>query len=443
VLAIALLAARLFGYEVGALCAVLSAFSLLLILLGASFMSHTTAIMFAAAAAAIHVHPKAQRLRWAQLAVGFFASLALITRPQDAFIILGPAALTAVFRGILKVTRNALSVAWIAAGAAGPLLFLLLWNLTLYGRVFASGYNLGASSPDSLNPIIADTFGLSNSFPLRTAVRQFIWTFARFNRVLFGWPCSLFFIPFAVAIRPRRPVLGLLVIFLATLTLYFFFPYYGFEYEARYYAPAALAAVILSAAGIHAGIGLITTFYSRRLPPEAARASAHALTAGILVAFFLYSLTYYWPAYLAPRYRNDYESVSRRPHEICSASISGEALVLLPAVGDDHFRYGSGLVYTDPFLRSRIIYARDLLPDEQCVLDEFPRRAIYRFVPTHSWDSGYLVKLRDRIDPADGSRQNRTDEPSESRSLEPHGKEEISRKERKVREAQTSEVGGR
>ncbi|HIE10371.1 MAG TPA: hypothetical protein EYP62_02030 [Kiritimatiellae bacterium] len=136
---------------------------------------------------------------------------------------------------------------------------------------------------------------------------------------------------------------------------------------------------------------------SDRSTPEVAVTSGRALTAGILAAFFLYSLAYYWPAYLAPRYRDDYESVSRRPHAICSGSISGRALVLLPATGDDHFRYGSGLIYTDPFLGSRIVYARNLLGEEQCILDKFPTRAIYSFILTTGWESGRLVKLRDRI----------------------------------------------
>jgi len=334
----------------------------------------------------------------ATVASGFLAGSAFITRPQDAAIVLVVLGLTAFSRLRHIAVADLRRAGWWVAGALPPLLFLLIWNRRLYGQFFATGYNIGGHAVASLYPVIADGFGFSASFAPAIALRHLLWTMLRFNQALLGWPCSLLFVPLALRLR-YRVLRTLAVVAGAVVAVYFFFPYYGFEYEARYYLPAGVALILLTAEGLARLEDLLRRAYQRIGAADSARARARALVLGICSAFAAYAWVYYWPQYLWPRYSGGYESVSRVVSRVAEQQAKGKSIVLIPADGPDHFRYGSGMVFNDPFLKSRIVYARKTPHGTQCLARSFPDRHLYIFLPRAGWRDGELrsvTTLRDQ-----------------------------------------------
>ncbi len=365
----------LHGDRMALLCGALFALSPMGLLLAGSYMSHTTFLMFALLAgerflAAFRQNSK-QRATWSL--VGLFGSLALITRPQDMVAWLGPILFILLCLPKLFLTRALRYLPWLVAGAIPALAALLLWNHTLYGNWLGGGYNFNKSP--SLMPIIRDSMGFTKSHTPAVALHITLQTLWRFNQALFGWPLSFAFVPFAFLADQKRWTVAALLSILAIVIVYALFPYQGFEYEARYYAPTLPFLAYLSARGI------------------LALANIERLRKGLitlLAAFAAHGVCFYIPAYLWPKYSKDYEQVSRVLEDTARAAELRHALVLVPSDYPNDFRYSSGFVLNDPWLRNRVIYARDIAAAIPCLQKSFPDRALYRFVPSADWKGGHF-----------------------------------------------------
>lgn len=359
------------------------------ILLAASFMSHITFIFFAvaglAAVAKGTTSPKAKGRFLLFAAGGFFMGLAAMTRPQD-LAVLGILCL-ATLPLLPSDHRNTLlrkSLLPGLLGAATPLLFLLAWNHACYGSALGSGYNFGVNP--SLTPIINDRLGFTDTFTPRVASRNMIWTLIRFDASLFGWPSSLApLLLLLLGAAWKKPVwIGLLALASYPL-LYYFFPYYAFEYEARYYTPLIPFVALLNVAAL---VRLYRILQRTASPEFAMQAILSLLLVGYGYTFF-----YTWPHRIWPVYGNQYEQAGRVIQQTVHQAGITNAIVLIDANGADAFRYSSGFIFNDPDLRNDVIYGRDLGAKNHCLAEHYPDRTLYRFEPRSDWQSGTLVHV--------------------------------------------------
>ncbi|HMP74778.1 MAG TPA: glycosyltransferase family 39 protein [Kiritimatiellia bacterium] len=347
------------------------------LLLAGSFMSHTTFLMFSLLAGAALVEAWSRRDRAARpwFLAGLFAGLALITRPQDMVAWLGPMLALACLHPRTAAQRIGRGLPWATLGVAIPLGGLLLWNMAHYGALTSGGYNFSRSI--SLTPIIQDSLGFGDRHTPRVALYFTLQTLWRFNQALFGWPLSFLFIPLAFFSDRKAWNVAALLSCAAVVLLYALFPYQGLEYEARYFTPALPFLAYLTARGTRTALAM--TRNTNRW---------HGLPELLLAAFIAHSAFFYVPSHIWPKYSKDYEQVSRVLETSASVSGLSNAVVLVPSDYPHDFRYSSGFILNDPWLRNDIIYARDRAHAYGCLADAFPTRSLHRFVPDEDWRKG-------------------------------------------------------
>jgi len=370
---------RFYSQAESILAAFLFALSPLGLLVSASFMSHSTFLMYLLGALAVLVHilekPSRHMRTIAMISSGFLAGMAMITRPQD--LIPYAAGLTVVFILLPWSVKKQLfqAVPILLAGGLIPAAFLLYWNQSLYGSWLSSGYHFGESI--SLTPIIQDSLGFNEQHTPARAVFFTGLTLYRFDGALNGWPTSLLFctIPFFRRSWQKTDIVCLIVI-IATVVLYMFFHYLGFELEARYYTPALPPSILLVTRGLFILAGAVSIrIHNART----------AVIASMLIGLFVYSFGHYWPHYLWPKYAYDYEQVSANYHKQAKQWLAGQPeaplLVLIEQSAVREFHYSSGFVFNDPGLEKPILYARyrpDLI---SCLRQAFPNRKLLRLSP--------------------------------------------------------------
>ena len=388
---------RFHGRTLGRLCGVLFGLSPLVLLLGGSYMSHVSFMLYALLAIALGTWAIDRSMTglhatFAAVGAGFMGGMAGLTRPQDLLLVCVPL-LAVVLLVRNEVRRIILRTAIMALpGLLLPLVAQGLWNNTVFGTSFALGY--GHTSAGSLTPMLGWHLGFSESNPFAKAVHQLIWTATRFDKVLLGWPSSLVLIPLAFLrfkqdLRDWICALGIA----AVISFYFIYSYYGFEYEARFYSVAAPFCIVLVARGLQRFVQSVHRWLGRRMLEAEARRSARFMGAVLLLIFTLHGLCFYWPVYIWPRYSGDYEQTSAVIHGCAARDRLHRALVLIDTSGPNTFRYSSGFIYNDPLLTNDVIYARDLGEENRCLAENFPGRAIYQFVPNADWTSGRFERV--------------------------------------------------
>jgi hypothetical protein len=360
VIALIALARRFFSEASARAIGLLTALSPLLLLLGGSYMSHTTALAYIASGFALLASGLSAPRRTGTLATsGFLLGMAAITRPQDAMLVAPAAALALAFSFKATGERWLPAILPFAAGLVPPLAMQLFWNARMFGSPLAFTY--GHATEELVAPIIHVYYGLSADFPLPRAISQTIWQLLRFNQALLGWPAALPLMALALLAPDRRQAVCW-VGFLWSVAFFFPYFYYGHEYEARFYAVAAPFAIALAVMGLRV----------------CARKLGLGVTALAAAAFMLYAAAYYWPGYIAPRYGHDYEDASPALVQAAEAAET-PALVLIDTRGDKGFRYTTAFYLNDPLLEQPVIFARDTGQSVECLRSAFPMRKFYRF----------------------------------------------------------------
>jgi xanthosine utilization system XapX-like protein len=388
---------RLFNERVARSAALFFAVSPLALLLAGSYMSHTPFLMFILAGttlAAAGLDPRTSNLRarTALGAAGFCLGMAALTRPQD-FAIFVPVLGVGLLYALVKHRRPAgSSAAWVGAGLLIPAAILLFWNTKLYGRPLVIGY--GFTEAQTILPVFQSRYGINEAFGVRQAIRLTLNTLYRFDQVALGWPVTLPWVVLALGAARFRRSVGLAWLGIAGgLTVYFFYDYYGLEFEARYYFNLLPFVLLLLAAGLPVARRLLSVAAGRWTGQPGSRRLASRLLMGLLLAFFLHGLAYYWRDFLWPRYSSDYEQAGTRLQLLAGHAGLRDALVLVPCDDDNEMRYSSGFLHNDPLLTHAVIYARDRAGHYDCLRAAFPDRTLYRFIPNAEWTDGRFEPL--------------------------------------------------
>ncbi|HOU59880.1 MAG TPA: hypothetical protein PLT37_00585 [Kiritimatiellia bacterium] len=368
---------RFFGRPYARAFALLFSTSPMMLLIGGSFMSHISLLLCLASGLALGLHGldrfAAQRSAFACFAgSGFLLGLAALIRPQDV-IVLVPTILLGIiwsWRHVVPALRNA--IPGLLTGLAIPVAAQLFWNHQIFGSIFALGY--GRTDTGSIVRGAVPVFGFTDNFTLRHAVQQLVWTLARLDTALLGWPLCLLFIGFTFMRRrpDRRDIIALTAVGIVT-AFYFTYDYYAREYEARFYSAFVPFLIIL----VLRGLGRLREW-------RPLRAAIPLL--GLLLT--LHGFIFYWPGHIIPNYGQDYEQASPIVHRLAREAGLTKALVLIDASDPNDFRYSAGFIYNDPELAGNIIYALDLPGENNCLFKAFPDRTIYRFRPNEEWTDG-------------------------------------------------------
>lgn len=365
-----LLVRRFYSENTGRISAILFTTSPLATLLSASFMSHTSFLFMVLAGTyglvrsfdLKDINFNSRAIAWSIFA-GFFWGWALITRPQDAAI----CGLMVIASCLICSPRSS----WLNLLATGskavvgmipPLMLYLIWNKQQYGVFLTLGY--GFTQDQVIQRVYQATFGLSEHFTFKDALKLMFNTAYRFDRAMLGWPLTIpLCIPALFRHHLDRRDLACVAACAIHAGVYFFYDYYGLEYEARYYFNLLPFAIIL----------LVRSFFSSEVQQSRSR-----LAVLFVIAMIAHNALNFWPGVIGTTYGKDYEQSTTALHRDALAAGLDHAVVLIDSSGEEAFRFSSGMLYNHPFLRSGIIYAR-LIDDQTtfCLKTNFSYRIFY------------------------------------------------------------------
>lgn len=342
------------------------------LMLSGSYMSHTTAMAFAAGGILLWIQSRQLSSKRAEKVLlglaGFLLAVSAMARPQE-FIMIG--LIGFLFFLSLKGAewlRLLRALPFILAGAAPVLAFWLRYNEAIYGNPIAVGY--GYTLDGVIRPSNQGVYGFTPAYGLKEALSVLVWNFDRVNHSFFGWPMSLIFVPFAFS-RDQRRLLYLACVGIAVVVGTYFFFGWRVEFENRYYFLCLPFFLYLTVRGMRNWVRFGAS-------PQWRAVAAQGVF-GLCVAFYLYAALYYWPDYLIPRYRENYEDSSIAIEKTVRERGLENALVLIGPDEGASFVYTSGFAFNDPLLKRDVIYARDLSKSIDCLRDAFPGRRFYRY----------------------------------------------------------------
>ena len=366
-----LLAARFYDKRTARLSALLYTLSPMANLLAGSYMSHTTFLCLALAGS-VSLIRLADRLTDSSVSerfyrgalAGFLWGWCVITRPQDAVIAALMVSVACLLHGVTPVMRLVRCTVYSIPGLVIPAGLYLYANLQQYGVPLTIGY--GFTQDNVINRVYQASFGLSDQFTLRDALTLAANTLYRFDRAALGWLTTL---PLCLITLFRhhldRRDLALCAAAAIHAGVYFFYDYYGLEFEARYYFNLLPLVLMLLARGM--------------TPSEGLRVHSSSAWPAWLFAMTCHSLLVFWPLVILKHYGPDYEQSSTSlSHDAREAGLVN-AVVLIDSSGNEGFRFSSGMIANDPLLSGNIVYARELGDETtRCLQANFPGRSFYR-----------------------------------------------------------------
>ncbi|HET7009994.1 MAG TPA: hypothetical protein VFI11_04395 [Anaerolineales bacterium] len=374
------LAARLAGHGPGALAALLTATSPMLLMLSGSLMSHLLTMLLAVVWTCAWLDLSAGDTGAGRVPVGmliFVAGLSLglmaLTRPLTALAVALPFGVHGAFlviRGHRSVRLHLAAVA-ILALLVGGLLFVWQWEVT--GDPLLNPYSLWWSYDRvGFGPGIGP-MPEGHSFAL--AVNNTRHSLNAWLHDLFGWPyLSWILIPAGLFALRRRPEAWLMVSVFASLVVTYMAYWVGsWLLGPRYFVEALPALAAVSAAGARAIAG--------RFPRAGARRAAPVIALAVLLAINLFI---YLPIRLGGL-RGLYGITRARMAPLERAHL-GSALVIVHPV-PDWTSYGALLLLTDPFRdEGPLFLAYSKGPDQdRRLMAAFPERVVYHYYTNDPW----------------------------------------------------------
>lgn len=347
--------------------ATLYASSPMVLLLGASFMSHTPFMLMAMLGLGLFLRPSNSErslagCRWMTILAGAMFGSTVLIRPQDTFIIAVCALICLAWAGKRGFYFVIPRLPWVLLGSLAPLGCFAFYNQMIYGSALSAGY--GFNHDTALHAGISVSMGLNEHYTLKDAIRNTINILYKFNHALLGWPISLFFIPVALVRAQNKLLVWASLSCMVFIGLFFFFySYPAYEYEARFWILMTPFCIALTAMTID---GLFSN------------AKMHTLTAALLLTSFFYALLQYWPRHIWPTYGNRYEEVSQAyyaaANEMIESNPGKNLLIMVKPLYDDDFSYSAGFIFNEPDLSGPFVFTRYDEEFSDCLLKAFPDR---------------------------------------------------------------------
>jgi 4-amino-4-deoxy-L-arabinose transferase-like glycosyltransferase len=379
VLLIYLIGREVYSAAIGLMAAVLTVSSPFFLLLGGSFMPHTSTVFYLLSATYLFVRwykrsagaSENRRLEASHLLpTGFLLGMGFLTRQTDAIAFSLPFAaflLPSVRR------RQFRPILWLLLGAIPPVAFLLLYNWILAGSPLTSPYSLWWPF-DRLG--FGPTVGAGGFTP-----SQGLWN-TSFNLQmllahLFGWPfyltLTLAGVPFITG-RATRWDWAFLASAGAIILAFVAYWNPGVMYGPRYYFAVVPGAALLTARGLEE---LYRWPLRIRLRRGHDRIAALAIPAAVLALLVAYNLSVYLPAQI-PVYRGYNYTSAASIDTVQRAGIHHALIFVVSNPPGAWWSYGAVFSSNSPLLDGDIVYARDLGATDRELMRAYPGRSYYR-----------------------------------------------------------------
>ena len=388
-----LLTRRLCGSRVfGVLAWIFLVSSPFFLLVNASMMSHGLALLLTllflySACRGLSGEPS----KWFFLS-GFIMGALILTRPFTALMVFMPTS-AYVFLTSLKNKCFSIGLRNMAAMGAGMLpgfFLLLIWQhtylpethhtmdslYTLYDESDRLGFGPDRGTGARM------TWGSWGHTPSKALRSLYLYSSYTINHFL-GWPLGLSFAFAGISLffgqRRRTSLLLLsLFIFLAAGHLLYWATEH-LSYGARYWFSALAGLIPLTVMGIK--IFWEGTFKSS-LDPIRSKCWSSWVLFVVLIIFFGWNLAFYLPQRL--KECHTYGNVSADLKNAVEMFNLKNALVF---VKSENFEYNDAFFMNDPFMRSNVIFARDLGKRNRVLIEQYPGYQIYY------WDKEDLQKV--------------------------------------------------
>ena len=388
-----LTAKKMRGYACGLTAWLLALTSPFYLIVGGSMMSHMTVALFTIMAVYFMLTVRDNECPGFFMLAGICMGLALLTRPYTALLVSFPVFLFAAYEadGWPSRGRGAQALLAFAAGMVPLVILSLCWNYAhLAGREFPLGlYKLYDAT---------DTLGFG---PLRGAGQRLTWgtwghTPAKALRSLYayldhtsffflGWPrcLSLAFVLYGLAgvFRDRRKLLlaGIFIALMAGHFLYWATEHVGIG--ARYWFEAMPGFYVLAACGICRLTGGWRNC-SGTSSAAGGITSHHVLVWLALLILVFMNATAYLPKRL--KGLHNLNNITAQLKTIVTQTHLTNAVVFVQTSG---LSENDGFFMNDPFMRSGLIFARDLGARNGELLAHYPGYRAYL------WDHRELREL--------------------------------------------------
>jgi hypothetical protein len=370
----------LYDEVTGLLAAGLLAISPFALILGASYLSHTSALCVSIWALEAFVSGRRTDRARPLLLAGLLAGIAFAIRPYTAAALLLPAGLWTLWGAGPRVALR--RAALVVTGAALPLALHASFNAAVFGHPLQTGYALA-------NPTERMTGTRGNySSPLALLRDHFPRFLVDLNRDPWAWPWPDL-LPLLVLLRRKSRRSGDLLLAACSLSLvlaYSFFWLYELQHAGPRYAFETLGALsLLVARGLMSGAVLLSETSLWLRAPAALKASLLLALAGLLVYF---PLGRRLPAMMTIHSRAYYGQTLEPLRRPGAEKVGPDALVLVAGTWPWASYASFALLNELDPRQGRRVYTLDVRARREEVLAAYPRQEVWKvFVDIAPWRS--------------------------------------------------------
>jgi len=396
---------EIYDEQVGLLAAVLGSISIWFLLMSSSMMSHTTCMFFFTVFLLFLFRSLKKPSVKNGLLAGVGLGMVFLIRPYTALFISIPFLLLYAVRLLKNFRRNLKNAtAFVLVGILSVSL-LLVYNYFTNGDFLTFGYEITHGKAHGIG--FGKTGYTDIPHTLYLGFTQIFDYLKALNKDLFGWPLSSLFalIPlcFLKRIDPesRKKDLILLSGYFSLLASLFFFWGTYILIGARMSFEAIPIFLLLSARGLTEAPNLILSKF-RKIDKNTLK----KIMVAVLIIFTAFAFCIRFPRWIWPPetewyyhgYGNKFAAVTSSINRTLESLDLKNALVIMKFIYHpiEYFPYGwwgSGFLYNDPQLKSRIIYARDRGEENKDLFQCFPDREFYLYHGT--LEQGMLIRLKE------------------------------------------------
>lgn len=380
-LAFCALGSAMWGPSRGRAVGLVSALCPFLVVLHASHMSHTSALLACVAAVWQWVRYKKGAGTGAGVLAGLLLGGAFLIRPFDAVLVglgIGSDLIMSLLVTSKSLRRTALSGLAIVCGFAGPMALFLLYHRAVAGSWFVTGYELYFQQ-GLLAHFVTGPQEIPFVAALSTNVLKMSSWMAALNKILaqLPLPALVLLLPALGVTRKNRALLW--GIPLATIGIMTFYWYGELCYGPRLLTPALVGLIPLTAAGIARLPAWLEAIagkaVARHLPVFLALAVVWGAAAQLPRSMQTYSDNYWGTVPDLPQLTE----ICKLQEAVVFVNSDHASLLFSPARLNKHNLYNAFFIQNSPLLDSPVIWARDLGPENEHVIRVYPNRKPWLF----------------------------------------------------------------